>query len=61
MSREEATQRAQQGHRNYAKRQGTWFRREPEMHWLPGLGDEDAVWEEARQLVEKHIDVPRGT
>ena len=30
---------AQQGHRNYAKRQMTWFRREPEVHWIEGFGD----------------------
>jgi tRNA dimethylallyltransferase len=34
----EAVASAQQGHRNYAKRQLTWFRREPEMHWLPCFG-----------------------
>ncbi len=28
---------AQQGHRNYAKRQLTWFRREPDVHWLQRL------------------------
>jgi tRNA dimethylallyltransferase len=34
---------AQQGHRNYAKRQLTWFRREPEMRWLEGFGDDVAI------------------
>ena len=37
---------AQQGHRNFAKRQLTWFRREPEVHWLPLFGEQagpDAV------------------
>jgi tRNA dimethylallyltransferase len=34
----EAVARAQQGHRNYAKRQLTWFRREPEMVWLECFG-----------------------
>ncbi len=38
---------AQQGHRNYAKRQLTWFRREPDMHWLPGFGDNDALQQAA--------------
>lgn len=33
----------QQGHRNYAKRQMTWFRREPEVTWLGGFGDDEAV------------------
>jgi tRNA dimethylallyltransferase len=42
---------AQQGHRNYAKRQLTWFRREPEMHWLDGFGDEDAIRDEAISLI----------
>jgi tRNA dimethylallyltransferase len=34
----EAIASAQQGHRNYAKRQLTWFRREQEMNWLPCFG-----------------------
>jgi len=35
----EAIAQAQQGHRNYAKRQLTWFRREPEVHWIENFGD----------------------
>ncbi len=38
---------AQQGHRNYAKRQGTWFRRVETMRWLEGFGDEAAVQQQA--------------
>jgi tRNA dimethylallyltransferase len=34
----EALSQTQQGHRNYAKRQLTWFRREPEMHWFNLFG-----------------------
>jgi tRNA dimethylallyltransferase len=34
----EAVLAAQQGHRNYAKRQLTWFRREPDVHWWSGFG-----------------------
>ncbi len=34
---------ARQEQRNYAKRQFTWFRRDPEIHWLAGFGDEPAV------------------
>ena len=41
---------AQQGHRNYAKRQGTWFRRDAAMRWLQGFGDEAVVQEEALEL-----------
>jgi tRNA dimethylallyltransferase len=31
---------ARQGHRNYAKRQLTWFRREPDVRWIAAFGDE---------------------
>jgi len=55
ISREEAVAAAQQGHRNYAKRQLTWFRREPEMHWLQGLGSDEAVVEEASLLVGRFL------
>jgi tRNA dimethylallyltransferase len=40
---EQALQAAQQAHRNYAKRQMTWFRREPDVTWLNGFGDEAAI------------------
>ncbi len=33
----------QQVHRNYAKRQMTWFRREPGVLWLNGFGDELSI------------------
>jgi tRNA dimethylallyltransferase len=39
VTREQAVQAAQQAHRNYAKRQMTWFRREPDVTWLKGFGD----------------------
>jgi tRNA dimethylallyltransferase len=38
-----ALQAAQQAHRNYAKRQMTWFRREPEVVWMQGFGDQKEV------------------
>jgi len=49
--REQAQQAAQQAHRNYAKRQMTWFRREPEVHWLRGFGDDAQLQREAAALV----------
>ena len=49
---EAAVARSQQGHRNYAKRQITWFRRDAEMRWLNGFGDEAGVVGEAVRLVE---------
>lgn len=55
MSEAEAIRETAQGHRNYAKRQMTWFRREPEVHWLRGFGDDTAVAEQAMALVERHL------
>jgi tRNA dimethylallyltransferase len=51
LSREQALQAAQQAHRNYAKRQMTWFRREPDVSWLKGLGDDAKIQQEARRCV----------
>jgi tRNA dimethylallyltransferase len=55
MTRDEAIAAAQQGHRNYAKRQGTWFRKEPEMQWLAGTGGDVAVMAEAKARVKAHL------
>ena len=55
MSGPEAVAATAQGHRNYAKRQLTWFRREPDVHWLPGFGDDPAVAAEAVELVRTHL------
>jgi tRNA dimethylallyltransferase len=41
----EAVFYAQRNTRNYAKRQVTWFRREPELEWLRDFGDGAAVRE----------------
>lgn len=54
-SLEQAVQAAQQGHRNYAKRQMTWFRREPDVRWLNGFGDEARIQGEAADLVRGSI------
>ena len=48
---EAATAAAQQGHRNYAKRQLTWFRREPDVHWIEAFGDDAAAQRFASDLV----------
>ncbi|HEV2485532.1 MAG TPA: tRNA (adenosine(37)-N6)-dimethylallyltransferase MiaA [Terracidiphilus sp.] len=45
---------AQQGHRNYAKRQLTWFRREPEVNWLQSFGDEAETQRKAFKLVQQN-------
>lgn len=42
-SLESAIEQSKQDVRNYAKRQLTWFRREPDAIWLEGFGDSEAV------------------
>jgi tRNA dimethylallyltransferase len=51
MTREQALQAAQQAHRNYAKRQMTWFRREPEVEWFKGFGDDAQIQKDAAAKV----------
>ena len=46
---------AQQGHRNYAKRQMTWFRREPDVHWIEAFGDEPGSFEAAGSLAAAQL------
>jgi tRNA dimethylallyltransferase len=46
---------AQQGHRNYAKRQLTWFRREPDVVWFEQFGDSPIARERARESVLRFL------
>jgi len=55
LSRDEAVAAAQQGHRNYAKRQLTWFRREPEVHWLNGTGNEEEIAAAAARSIHAQL------
>ena len=41
--------------RQYAKRQYTWFRRDPEIVWIAGFGSSAAVVAESLALVQKFI------
>jgi tRNA dimethylallyltransferase len=50
LTRAQAIAAAQQGHRNFAKRQMTWFRREPGVTWLGGFGDDPAITHRALVL-----------
>ena len=50
-----AIEATQQGHRNYAKRQMTWFRREPEVQWLRGFGEDQKIQGEAEELVTQRL------
>jgi tRNA dimethylallyltransferase len=55
VTRDQAIAAAQQGHRNYAKRQLTWFRKDPALHWLPGFGGDRETIEQASALVAHHL------
>jgi tRNA dimethylallyltransferase len=55
LERESALRAAQQAHRNYAKRQMTWFRREPEVRWLAGFGDDAEVQSAAIALIGSQL------
>ena len=51
LTRDQTVQAAQQAHRNYAKRQMTWFRREPDVTWLHGFGEEKRVQKAATEVL----------
>jgi tRNA dimethylallyltransferase len=57
----EARAAIQQATRRYAKRQLTWFRREPGVQWFPGFGDDPAVqagvieWLQAQDLERSEL------
>jgi tRNA dimethylallyltransferase len=61
LSEEVALTAAQQGHRNYAKRQLTWFRREPDVHWIDRFGDDPEAIRAAMELVQSALDAARET
>jgi tRNA dimethylallyltransferase len=65
MSLEEAVRRAQTATRQYAKRQMTWFRREPGVTWFEGFGDDPAAQAEVfawlgRVLPRERSSAPGG-
>ena len=43
--------------RQYAKRQRTWFRRDPEIRWLMGFGDDAEILAQSSQAVSQSVDV----
>ena len=55
ITREEAVPLTAQGHRNYAKRQLTWFRKDPAIHWLSSFGSDPDLQREAAALVIEHV------
>jgi tRNA dimethylallyltransferase len=55
IDREAAVDAVQQAHRNYAKRQMTWFRREPNVNWMHGFGDQAEVITQAVAAVQNNL------
>jgi tRNA dimethylallyltransferase len=55
LDRKSALEAAQQAHRNYAKRQITWFKREPDVHSLAGFGDDPSLQAEAIATIDQEI------
>jgi tRNA dimethylallyltransferase len=53
---EAAIKKIQLATRQFAKRQLTWFRKEPSVHWLPGFGDDPEVGAAALGLLQ----IPRA-
>ncbi|HYM11601.1 MAG TPA: tRNA (adenosine(37)-N6)-dimethylallyltransferase MiaA [Bryobacterales bacterium] len=51
----EAISSAQRNTRRYAKRQITWFRREKDVEWLPGFGDDPAIQQQALERVAEWL------
>jgi tRNA dimethylallyltransferase len=47
MKLDEAQTPIEQATRRYAKRQLTWFRREQDVQWLPGFGDDAVIQQQA--------------
>ena len=56
MDRDLALSAAQQAHRNYAKRQMTWFRREPDVYWLAGMGADRAIQAQSIARIEREME-----
>jgi tRNA dimethylallyltransferase len=61
IDREATVDAVQQAHRNYAKRQMTWFRREPDVSWIQGFGDQGEAVHQAVALVRRGIESDDAT
>ena len=51
----EALAEMQRDTRRYAKRQWTWFRRDPRIHWVRDFGDSAYAWKKAVELLHKRL------
>lgn len=52
---ERAIYLTQRDTRHYAKRQWTWFRRDPEFHWVSGFGDALPVIEQCSHMLRRFL------
>ena len=55
LDRDSALAAVQQAHRNYAKRQMTWFRREPDVQWISQFGDQTDAQHLAAKLLQEQL------
>ncbi len=55
MKLDDAKEAIQQATRRYAKRQITWFRKEPGVEWLAGFGDESRIQNEALEKIRTRM------
>lgn len=55
LTREQAIESTKIETRHYAKRQLTWFRKEADVHWFEGFGNEPAVQQQALDLVRREL------
>jgi tRNA dimethylallyltransferase len=55
ISLDEAIYHAQTRTRQYAKRQMTWFRKERDVRWLAGFGEEPAMEQQALHLLTREL------
>ncbi|MGI9072071.1 MAG: tRNA (adenosine(37)-N6)-dimethylallyltransferase MiaA [Bryobacteraceae bacterium] len=51
----EAIQECQTKTRQYAKRQITWFHREPDVTWLSGFGDDNHIQQQALEITNRFL------
>ena len=59
MNPEEAKVAIQQSTRRYAKRQLTWFRRDPQIHWFSGFGQDATIQKEALARTRHQLQVAK--
>ena len=60
MTLDDAREKIEQSTRHYAKRQLTWFRSDPGVHWFPGTGDDPATQEKILALLHSAFLMPGG-